>query len=138
MTSVILATATRYLMPMLLLFSAFLLFRGHNLPGGGFIGGLVAAATFILHSLVFGVGETRKILRVRPVKLMGLGLLIAMASGLVGVFTRAPFLTGKWYELVLGQGDKWHVGTPVFFDVGVYLVVIGATLIIILSLAEED
>ena len=138
MQPVILTTATRYLMPMLLLLSAFLLFRGHNLPGGGFIGGLVAAGTFILHNFAFGVQETRRLLRVNPLTITAAGLLIAMGSGVVGLLTGKPFMTGKWIKLTLGKGAGLHIGTPVTFDIGVYLVVIGATLTIILSLAEGE
>jgi len=133
MSPVILTTATKYLMPMLLLLSAFLLFRGHNLPGGGFIGGLVASATFILHSFAYGVVETRRLLRVNPLLLTGAGLLTALASGVLGILKGRPFMTGLW-----GRIDGVYVGTPVIFDVGVYLVVIGAVLTIILSLAEGE
>jgi multicomponent Na+:H+ antiporter subunit B len=138
MNSVILTTATRYLMPMLLLLSAFLLFRGHNLPGGGFIGGLVAAATFVLHSFAFGVAETRKLLRINPLILIGLGLLTALGSGLIGFFKANPFMTGQWGTLFIGHAEGLHIGTPVIFDIGVYLVVVGATLTIILALAEGE
>ena len=138
MNSVILTTATRYLMPMLLLLSAFLLFRGHNLPGGGFIGGLVAASTFILHSFAFGVSETRKLLRINPLILIGLGLLTALGSGILGLLKDKPFMTGQWKTVLLNQTDGFHIGTPVIFDIGVYLVVIGATLTIILALAEGE
>ena len=138
MKPVILITATRYLMPMLLLLSAFLLFRGHNLPGGGFIGGLVAAGTFILHNFAFGVQETRRLLRVNPLIITAAGLLTAMGSGVVGLVSGKPFLTGQWIAIPLGKGEGLHIGTPVTFDIGVYLVVIGATLTIILSLAEGE
>lgn len=133
MSSVILITATRYLMPMLLLLSAFLLFRGHNLPGGGFIGGLVASATFVLHSFAFGAAQTRKLLRVSPLFLIGAGLLTALASGVAAMLGGRPFMTGIW-----GTIAELYVGTPFIFDVGVYLVVIGAILTIILSLAEGE
>lgn len=138
MPSVILSTATRILMPMLLLFSAFILFRGHNLPGGGFIGGLVASATFILHSYAYGVKNTRVLLRISPRMLVGAGLLVALGSGCVALFIEKPFLTGQWGEVQMGSDEILHLGTPIFFDVGVYLVVIGAVLTIILSLAEGD
>lgn len=138
MQSVILATATRILMPMLLLFSAFILFRGHNLPGGGFIGGLVASATFILHSYTYGVQSTLTLLRVSPQTLIGVGLLAALASGCVSLLIGKPFMTGQWGEVQINTQEIWHLGTPIFFDVGVYLVVIGAVLTIILSLAEGD
>ena len=138
MPSVILSTATRILMPMLLLFSAFILFRGHNLPGGGFIGGLVAAATFILHSYAYGVQSTLTLLRISPRTLIGAGLLLALGSGCVSLFTGKPFMTGRWGEIHIGTEEIWHLGTPIFFDLGVYLVVIGAVLTIILTLAEGD
>lgn len=138
MQSVILTTATRFLMPMLLLFSAFILFRGHNLPGGGFIGGLVAAATFILHSFAFGVAETRRMLRIPPRFIVTAGLLIALGSGCVSLLLGKPFLTGRWWDIPIDDDEIWHLGTPFIFDVGVYFVVIGALLVIILALAEED
>lgn len=138
MKSVILITATRYLMPMLLLLSAFLLFRGHNLPGGGFIGGLVASATFILHCFALGVDETRKLLRINPLILTGAGLLISLASGAFSLFYGKPFMTGQWVIIHSDGSEGWHLGSPVVFDIGVYLVVIGATLTIILSLAEGE
>ena len=138
MPSVILTTATRILMPMLILFSAFILFRGHNLPGGGFIGGLVASATFILHSYAYGVERTRALLRISPRTLIGVGLLVALGSGCVSLIIGKPFMTGQWGKLQIISDEIWHVGTPFFFDVGVYLVVIGAVLTIILSLAEGD
>jgi multicomponent Na+:H+ antiporter subunit B len=138
MQSVILSTATRILMPMLLLFSAFILFRGHNLPGGGFIGGLVASATFILHCYAYGVESTLASLRISPRMLVGVGLLLALGSGCVSLFAGKPFMTGRWGEIQIGTEEIWHLGTPIFFDLGVYLVVIGAVLTIILTLAEGD
>jgi multicomponent Na+:H+ antiporter subunit B len=138
MPSVILSTATRILMPMLLLFSAFILFRGHNLPGGGFIGGLVASATFILHSYTYGVQSTLELLRISPRTLIGVGLLLALGSGCFSLVIGKPFMTGQWGAVQINSDEVWHVGTPLFFDVGVYLVVIGAVLTIILTLAEGD
>ena len=138
MQSVILSTATRILMPMLLLFSAFILFRGHNLPGGGFIGGLVASATFILHAYAYDVRSTLALLRISPRTLIGVGLLLALGSGCVSLFTGEPFMTGRWGEIHIATEEIWHLGTPIFFDLGVYLVVIGAVLTIILTLAEGD
>ena len=76
MTSSILQTAARLLMPLLLLFAVFLLLRGHNEPGGGFVGGLVVAAAFVLYSLAFGVEAARRAVLVRPSTLLGVGLLV--------------------------------------------------------------
>lgn len=136
MRSLILSTATRYLMPLLLIFSVFLLLRGHNDPGGGFVGGLVAAAALALYELAFGETETRRLLHVDPRYLIGIGLLLALVSGLVSVIWYGqPFMTGVWGEVELPALGK--PGTPLLFDLGVYLVVVGMTLTILLTLSEE-
>ena len=135
MTSLILSTAMNYLLPLLLLLSVFLLLHGHNLPGGGFVGGLVAAAAFSLYALAHGVERARALLRVNPRLLIGLGLLVALGSGCFAFFAELPFLTGLWSDLKIPIVGK--VGTPVLFDTGVYFVVLGVALTIILNLAED-
>jgi multicomponent Na+:H+ antiporter subunit B len=135
MTSSILQTAARVLMPLLLLFAVFLLLRGHNQPGGGFVGGLVVAASFVLYSIAFGVDAGRRALLISPSTLLGTGLLTALASGLPGVFTGQPFMTAVWTELGTGPGTI-ALGTPLVFDVGVFLAVIGVVLTIVFTLAE--
>jgi multicomponent Na+:H+ antiporter subunit A len=129
--SPIFRTAARLLMPLLLLFSVFLLLRGHNEPGGGFVGGLVAAAAFALYGIAFGVQRARQALLVRPLTLLGAGLLIALVSGLPAVVRGQPFLSALW------ASGPVAVGTPALFDVGVFLVVAGVVLMMIFSLAEE-
>jgi multicomponent Na+:H+ antiporter subunit B len=136
MTSLILSAATRYLLPLLLLFSIFLLLRGHNEPGGGFAGGLVAAAAFTLYAIAHNVAEAKKVLYLNPRTLIAVGLLVAVSSGLISLLAGYPFMTGLWSSQSLPVLGK--VGTPLLFDIGVYLVVIGITLLIILSLAEEE
>ena len=79
-SSLIFRTATRYLVPMILLFAIFVFLRGHNEPGGGFVGGLLAAAPFILYIFAFGIDDARRLLYVDPRSLVGFGLLIAFAS----------------------------------------------------------
>jgi multicomponent Na+:H+ antiporter subunit B len=133
----ILPTAARLLLPLLLLFSVFLLLRGHNQPGGGFAAGLVVAAAFALYAIATNVSTARRALVVAPRTLIGAGLLVARGSGLLPVLGGRPFLTGLWGYLPLPGGGRVDVGTPLLFDVGVYLVVIGMTLTIVLSLAEE-
>ncbi len=136
MNSLILRTAVRFLMPLLLLFSLFLLVRGHNQSGGGFAGGLVAASAFALYSLSYNAAEARRVLRFPPALLIASGLLIAVVSGLIGLLAGQPFLTGLWtYVSVPGLG-KLEVGTPVLFDIGVYLLVFGITLTMVFSLEE--
>lgn len=135
MNSYILKTATRFLLPLLLLFSFFLLYRGHNEPGGGFVGGLVASAAFALYTIAFTVREARQMLRASPRLLIGLGLLIAGASGLIAVAMGHPFMTGMWLPWELPALGK--LGTPLLFDIGVYFVVVGVVLMIVFSLAEN-
>src|SRR6476661_79877 len=96
MTSLILRTATRVLMPLLLLYGLFLLLRGHNAPGGGFAGGLVVAAAYALHSFAFGVNAARRALLVDPSRLIGTGLLLALGSGLLPLAINRAFLTSLW------------------------------------------
>lgn len=138
-SSLILRTATRFMLPLLLLFSVFLLLRGHNLPGGGFSGGLVGAAAFALYALAFGVAETRHALVIDPRGLIGVGLLTALISGVIGLARDLPFLTHRdfWQEFHVTGLGLIEAGTPLLFDLGVYLVVLGVTLTIILPLAEE-
>ncbi len=132
--SVILQTGARYMLPVVLLFSVFLLLRGHYLPGGGFIGGLAAAAGFALYALAYGIPSARDLLTINPLSLIGVGLLVAIMSGLLSLGLGQPFMTGIWWELPL-IGD---IGTPVIFDVGVYLVVIGVVLQIIFVLGDSS
>jgi len=136
MFSVILSTASRYLLPLLLIFSFFLLLRGHNEPGGGFVGGLVAAAAYALYFIANGVYEAEKLLKAEPIKIISLGLLIAILSTIPSIINGQNFMTGVWLDInfpVIGK-----IGTPLLFDVGVYLLVLGIALKIIFSLAEED
>ncbi len=135
MQSLILSTTIRLLMPLLLMFSVFLLLRGHNEPGGGFVGGLVAAAAFALYSLAHGAEAGRKMLRIEPRLLVAAGLMTALVSGMLPFITGQPFLTALWSKLpmpIIG-----HAGSPLLFDAGVYLVVSGMSLLIIFSLMEE-
>ena len=135
MTSSILQTATRLLMPLLLLFAVFLLLRGHNQPGGGFVGGLVVAASFVLYSIAFGVDAARRALLIRPSTLLGVGLLVALVSGLPAVVAGHAFMTALWTTVAAGS-MVIAVGTPLVFDVGVFLAVIGVVLTIVFTLAE--
>lgn len=139
MTSLILRTATRFMLPLLLLFSIFLLLRGHNEPGGGFTGGLVGAAAFTLYALAFGVSAAREAVWIEPRSLIGAGLLVALGTGLLPLLAGYPLLThrGFWANLPIPGFGTLELGTPLFFDLGVYLVVLGVTLTIVLPLAEE-
>ena len=136
MKTLILKTASDILLPVLLLFSVFILLRGHYLPGGGFVGGLVAAIAFVLDAFSNGLDKTKSVLKFHPGFLMPLGLLIAFFSGISPIiFTDMPLMTGLWAENpipVIG-----YIGSALFFDLGVYLVVIGASLTIIFTISES-
>jgi multicomponent Na+:H+ antiporter subunit B len=134
-SSSILQTASRFLMPLLLLFALFLLLRGHNEPGGGFVGGLVVAAAFVLYAIAYGVAAGRRALLMEPSTLLGAGLLVAVGSGVPAVLLGLPFMTAVWTTIGVGPGAL-DVGTPLVFDVGVFLAVIGVVLTIVFTLAE--
>ncbi len=135
MKTIILRTASNYLLPVLLMFSIFILLRGHYLPGGGFVGGLIASIAFVLHAFANGLENTRNLLKGNPGFLMPLGLAISFLSGLAPLFFGLPFMTGLWYpESVPVIGS---IGSALFFDIGVYLVVIGVTLTIIFTISES-
>ncbi len=136
MPSLILATATRLLLPLMLIFSIFLLMRGHNEPGGGFVGGLVAGAAFTLYAAVYGVSQAQNALRFDPKALIAVGLLVAVVSAVPALALGLPLMTGLWYQQTLPVIGK--IGTPLLFDVGVYLVVIGVTTTIMFALFEAE
>jgi multicomponent Na+:H+ antiporter subunit B len=136
-SSLILSTTTRVLQPLLLLYSVFLLVSGHNEPGGGFAGGLVAAAAFTLHAIAYDVASARRALRFEPSTLIALGLLLALGTGVLPpLLWDEPFLTSAWAEVRLLGLEPLDLGTPLLFDLGVYLVVTGVALTFVLSLAE--
>ncbi len=137
MTSLILATAARFLLPLLLLFSLFLAAVGHDEPGGGFVGGLVAAGAFSLYAIAYGVPAARRLLRVDPRALIPGGLLLILISSTMPLFLGRPLLTALWADLPRSGSAPITVGTPLLFDAGVYFVVVGSVLTIILTLAEE-
>lgn len=135
--SLILRVATRVLVPLLLLFSLFMLLRGHDLPGGGFVGGLVAASAFVLYALAAGVEEARSILRVEPHLLLGIGLACAYGAGLLALALGRSFLTGLWWDLHLPVLGDLHLGSTLIFDIGVMFVVVGTVLLMIFSVEER-
>jgi multicomponent Na+:H+ antiporter subunit B len=135
--SLILRLATRYIAPLLAALSVILFFRGHNHPGGGFIGGLTISVAFILYCLAYGVQTALARLRVDPRLWMAAGLLLALTAGLAGSVSGKPFLSGLWVKVHLPLLGEQHLGTPMIFDLGVYLLVIGAVATIIANLAEE-
>ena len=137
MRTVIFRTVAPYLSALMVLFSIFVLLRGHNEPGGGFIGGLIAASALAIFGIACGVASVRRAIVVHPMRIAGFGLLIAALSGLPSLFKKQTFMTSQWLEFKLFDVDV-ALSTPLVFDIGVYLVVVGAIRSIALALAERE
>jgi len=130
MSTLIFRTMAPIIALVMVLFSLVILLRGHNDPGGGFIGGLIAASAAALYGMAFGVGAVRRKLRVDPLAVAGSGVLLALVAGLLSLFAGVPFLTGLWLPANL-------FGVPGLFDIGVYLVVFGTLTAVALALEDE-
>jgi len=138
MYSLILQIAARQLLPLLLIYSIIILLRGHNAPGGGFIGGLLAAASYILYAIAYGVEEARKKLRIDTRTFIGIGLLLALTSGVPSFIKDQPFTTVEYATVKIPILGKVGLSTPLIFDIGVFFVVIGVLLTIVFTLTEEE
>jgi len=138
MHSHVLKIAARHLLLPFLVISIIILFRGHNQPGGGFIGGLIAAAAFTLYLIANGVDQARHLLTIDPKLIIAIGLALALGSGILSLFFQKDFMTSLWIEFHVPGLGHLHLGTPMFFDAGVYFVVIGVILTIVFTLSEES
>ncbi|PWR04350.1 Na+/H+ antiporter subunit B [Meridianimarinicoccus roseus] len=138
MNSLILTTATRLIVAILLVFSVFMLLRGHNEPGGGFIGGLIGATGFVMYAIACGTAEARAALRAAPEQIAMVGLGVAALAGLASALFADPLFTGQWLFLGASEGEKGlPLSTVLVFDIGVYLVVMGGILTLVFALEEE-
>lgn len=136
MNSPVFRFAAPYLTALMLLFSAFVTLRGHNDPGGGFIGGLVAASGLVVHGMAFGPDSVRRALHFHPSAVAASGLLVAALAGVVSGPAGMPYLTGLWWFPAALDGVG--LSTPMLFDIGVYLVVTGSLASIVLALEGTD
>ena len=127
----------RILTPVLLLLAFYLLFRGHNLPGGGFIAGLMAAAAFQLQILSRGHDRVRRTIGPYLNSGIGLGLAVAICAGIVGLL-KGTFFKGVWFSLNLPLLGYLKLGTPVIFDLGVFLVVVSVATSYLLGLSRAS
>jgi multicomponent Na+:H+ antiporter subunit B len=134
--SIILPVATRFLMPLMLVFSIFLLLRGHNEGGGGFVGGLGAASALMLYAISTSPSALWRLLPLDPRFIAAIGLLISLFSGFISMFYEKPFMTNMWIEAPLPVLGK--IGTPTLFDLGVYILVVGVVVWILLEFAEDE
>ncbi len=136
MRSLILRTVAPLIVGLMVLFSIFVLLRGHNEPGGGFIGGLIAVAALSIYGIAFGVETVRRAIVFHPLAIAGAGLMLSTLSGLVSMVFHVPFMTGLWiYPVILGE--EVPLSSVMTFDIGVYLVVVGAMTSVALSLEER-
>lgn len=137
MNSIILMAGTRILVALLLIFSVFMLLRGHNEPGGGFIGGLIGATGFVLYAIACGTDSARTALRIPPENVAMIGLGIAFLAGLLAGLFGDPLFTGQWLFIGETEDDKGlPLSTVLVFDIGVYLVVLGSILTLVFALEE--
>jgi multicomponent Na+:H+ antiporter subunit B len=128
MNTVIFRTIAPFITALMLLFSVFILLRGHNEPGGGFIGGLIAASALAIYGIAF---------RFHPLAIAGFGLLLSCLAGLISVLFAVPFMTGLWVYPVVA-GVEVPLSSVMLFDLGVYFVVLGAVASIALALEERE
>ncbi|MBC3950565.1 monovalent cation/H+ antiporter subunit A [Pseudomonas folii] len=132
------AVLVRLLLPIAVVISMYLFMRGHNQPGGGFVAGLVMSVAFILQYMVAGTQWVEAQMSLRPLRWMGTGLLFAIGTGLGSMFLGYPFMTTHTAHLDLPLLGDIHVASALFFDVGVYAVVVGSTLLILTALAHQS
>jgi multicomponent Na+:H+ antiporter subunit B len=137
MNTLIFRTVAPYLTSLMVLFSVFVLLRGHNEPGGGFIGGLIAASAFAIYGIACGVSPVRRAIFFHPMTIAGFGLLLSTCAGMLSIFFHVPFMTGLWTYIPVFE-DEIPVSTVLMFDVGVYFVVVGAITSVALALEERS
>lgn len=137
MNTLILRTIAPLLTCLMVIFSIFVLLRGHNQPGGGFIGGLIAASAFAIYGIACGVQPVRRALYFHPMTISAFGMFLAALSGLPSLIRQVPYLTGLWWFPKLGKTIELALSTPLIFDIGVWLVVVGAIVTIALALEER-
>ena len=135
--SALMDTTARGLFHITLLISVWLTFRGHNSPGGGFIGGLVAASAFVMVYLARGAVALRRAVRLSPSTLIGAGLTVAVVTGLVPLVVGGQFLESDLTPITLPVIGATKLASSVVFDLGVYLMVVGVVLLVISELGAE-
>ncbi len=144
-STVILKTASRFLVPLSLVFAMYVYFKGHQTPGGGFVAGLVASVALVVHRMSEGPLSLQRLLPVRERTLIGTGLALAAGTGIVAMLFGLPFLTSGHDKLPLpspGGSDgpatrTVEVASAMAFDLGVFLVVTGVVVGMINALSEQ-
>lgn len=137
MNSVILQIASKYVRWMLIIFSVIMLVRGHNLPGGGFIGGLLAGLSLAYKGFAFTPSILEKEMKIRPEIFMALGLALIFISLWPGAVLEGTLMQGIWFTIPIPFTEGYKFGTPFLFDIGVYFAVIGVTILFLFSLSDK-
>jgi len=134
--SPLLRSVAKLILPPAILYSVYLLTRGHNLPGGGFIAGLLTASAVVLQYVADGRRLTSSGAPTSPEILIGLGLLLAIGTGIGSMLLSYPFLTSAFAHVEIPVLGDFELATAMLFDIGVYLVVTGVTITILLAIEE--
>jgi multicomponent Na+:H+ antiporter subunit B len=135
MNSVILQLATPYVRSLLVFFAFVALLRGHNNPGGGFIGGLLAALSIVFYSFAYDWRQIQNKLIIKPKGYIALGLAFVLSSFLPSLFKSEVLMKGVWISIPMGIFGELELGSPLLFDTGVFMGVIGVTLMFFFTLA---
>ena len=128
----------RLLLPLAAMVSVYFLIRGHNLPGGGFIGGLIMATAIILQYMVGGVIWVESRQKLHPQTLLGIGLLAAGGAAVLVWWVSKPFLSSAALDLALPLIGHIHLSSVLLFDIGVYTIVIGSSVLMLIALAHQS
>ena len=132
------AVLVRLMLPFATLVAVYLFMRGHNEPGGGFVAGLVFSVALLLQYIVSGTSWVEAHMPLYPRRWIGLGLLMALATGLGALFWGYPFLTSHTAHLTLPVVGEIHVASALFFDIGVFTLVVGSTMLILTGIAHQS
>ncbi|WP_459614476.1 monovalent cation/H+ antiporter subunit A [Bordetella sp. 2513F-2] len=132
------AVLVRLCLPVAVLVSVYLLLRGHNQPGGGFVGGLVMATAVTLQYMVGGVYWVESRSRLNPQHWIGMGLIAAGTAAMLAWVAWRPLLSALAWDLALPVVGHVHVSTVLLFDLGVYMLVVGATVLVLVAIAHQS
>lgn len=135
---VILQFTAKIIFFMIFLFSVHIFLAGHYTPGGGFVGGLLTSSAIVLLLLAFDLKTVRNVLPINYIYLIGIGLLLALATAAFPMFIGEPFFTHFFDYFNLPLLGKTSLHTAALFDLGVYLVVVGVTMTIIQTIGEDE
>lgn len=137
MNSVILQLAAKHIRWLMVLFALIALLRGHNHPGGGFIGGLLAALGILFNGFAYDAKKAKNMLNIQPATYIFFGLLMSLLSFVPSIIRKNALMTGEWLKISLPLFGDVKLGTPFIFDIGIFFTVIGVTLMFFFSLIRN-